>query len=147
MEWRRLAEDGVDMKVTAVQAATLLGISERTVRRRIAVGRLPACKVASNRYEVELEDVLEHKKDVLEHKKDQLAELHARMDRLEAHLTRIECLLETLANASTLKDTEAHALSEGDYDAPVYAQRAEGAPGHGSGRGDGSAPEQSCIGH
>ncbi len=43
--------------VTATQAASLLGLSERTIRRRIAAGQLPARRVASNRFAIKVQDL------------------------------------------------------------------------------------------
>jgi excisionase family DNA binding protein len=41
--------DATERLVTAVDAARLLGVSERTVRRRIAAGTLPSVKVGTSR--------------------------------------------------------------------------------------------------
>ena len=41
--------DAAERLVTAVEAARLLGVSERTVRRRIAAGTLPSVKVGTSR--------------------------------------------------------------------------------------------------
>lgn len=43
--------------VTATQAASLLGLSERTIRRRIAAGQLPARRVAPNRFAIKVQDL------------------------------------------------------------------------------------------
>lgn len=44
-------------EVTATQAALLSGVSERTIRRRIAAGQLPARRVAPNRFAIKIEDL------------------------------------------------------------------------------------------
>lgn len=44
-------------EVTATQAASLSGVSERTIRRRIAAGQLPARRVAPNRFAIKIEDL------------------------------------------------------------------------------------------
>lgn len=44
-------------EVTATQAASLSGVSERTIRRRIAAGELPARRVAPNRFAIRVEDL------------------------------------------------------------------------------------------
>ena len=41
-------------EVTATQAAALTGLSERTIRRRIAAGKLPARHVAPNRFAIDV---------------------------------------------------------------------------------------------
>lgn len=40
--------------MTAVQIAAEIGVSERTVRRAIAAGRLPFVKLHSRRYDIDL---------------------------------------------------------------------------------------------
>lgn len=42
----------MDWEVTATQAAQLTGLSERTIRRRILSGALPARRVRANRYAI-----------------------------------------------------------------------------------------------
>jgi helix-turn-helix protein len=44
-------------EVTAAQAAGLTGLSERTIRRKIASGDLPARHVARNRYAIRVRDL------------------------------------------------------------------------------------------
>lgn len=44
-------------EVTAAQAAALTGRSERTIRRKIAAGELPARRVAPNRFAINLRDL------------------------------------------------------------------------------------------
>lgn len=43
--------------ITAAQAATLTGYSERTIRRKIASGELPARRVATNRFAIDVRDL------------------------------------------------------------------------------------------
>jgi excisionase family DNA binding protein len=44
-------------EVTASQAAALTGLSERTIRRKIAAGEIPARHVASNRFAIKVADL------------------------------------------------------------------------------------------
>jgi len=44
-------------EVTAAQAAGLTGLSERTIRRKIASGAIPARHVARNRYAIRVRDL------------------------------------------------------------------------------------------
>lgn len=44
-------------EVTAAQAALLSGLSERTIRRRILSGQLPARRLTANRYAIRIEDL------------------------------------------------------------------------------------------
>jgi hypothetical protein len=44
-------------EVTAAQAAGLTGLSERTIRRKIAAGDIPARHVARNRYAIRVRDL------------------------------------------------------------------------------------------
>lgn len=47
----------MEWEVTAAQAAKLTGLSERTIRRRIVSGALPARRIASNRYAIRVRDL------------------------------------------------------------------------------------------
>lgn len=47
-------------EVTAAQAAALTGLSERTIRRRILAGQIPARRLSANRFAIRVED-LPHK--------------------------------------------------------------------------------------
>ncbi len=47
----------MDEIVTAAQAAQLTGLSERTIRRRIAANEIPAHHVARNRYAIRVQDL------------------------------------------------------------------------------------------
>lgn len=44
-------------EVTAARAALLLGLSERTIRRRIAAGEIPARRIAANRFAINVHDL------------------------------------------------------------------------------------------
>ena len=44
-------------KITAARAATLTGYSERTIRRKIASGELPARRIAANRFAIDVRDL------------------------------------------------------------------------------------------
>lgn len=74
-------------EVTATEAATLTGLSERTIRRKIVSGEIPARHVAKNRYAIRVRDLplrtmtppmdariqaLEHRVRLLELRLDQL---------------------------------------------------------------------------
>lgn len=61
--------------VSARQAAAILGVNERTVRRWITAGRVPARKVAINRYAIDLDALPD----------DTLISLLRRIEALEAH--------------------------------------------------------------
>jgi excisionase family DNA binding protein len=47
----------MDEEVSAAQAAQLTGLSERTIRRRIAANEIPARHVARNRYAIRVQDL------------------------------------------------------------------------------------------
>lgn len=47
----------MEEEVTAAQAAQLTGLSERTIRRRIAAREIPARHVARNRYAIRIQDL------------------------------------------------------------------------------------------
>src|SRR5215831_16055664 len=80
---------GTMEEVTASQAATLTGLSERTIRRKIASGEIPARHVAPNRYAINVahlpvrqpSDVLLTRIEELEHRV-RLLELRLRPQRL-----------------------------------------------------------------
>jgi excisionase family DNA binding protein len=70
-------------EITAAQAATLTGLSERTIRRKIASGLLPARRLATNRYAIRVADLqmsrpfeaLASRVEALEHRLDTLEDL------------------------------------------------------------------------
>ena len=67
--------------VTATQAASLLGLSERTIRRRIAAGQLPARRVAPNRFAIKVQDLPLH---------HGFADLASRLEALERRVATLE---------------------------------------------------------
>lgn len=82
--------------VTATQAASLLGLSERTIRRRIAAGELPARRIAPNRFAIKVQDLpLQHG----------FADLATRLEALERRVAALElwqrALLMQRATAAT----------------------------------------------
>ena len=67
--------------VTATQAASLVGLSERTIRRRIAAGQLPARRIAANRFAIKVQDLpLQHG----------FADIASRLDALERRVATLE---------------------------------------------------------
>lgn len=52
-------------EVSAAQAAVLTGFSERTIRRKIASGKLPARRIGPNRFAIAVED-LPRRRDINE---------------------------------------------------------------------------------
>jgi excisionase family DNA binding protein len=70
-------------EITAAQAATLTGMSERTIRRKIASGVLPARRLATNRYAIRVADLqmsrpfeaLTTRVEAVEHRLDSLEAL------------------------------------------------------------------------
>jgi predicted site-specific integrase-resolvase len=47
----------MEEEVTATQAALMSGLSERTIRRKIAAGQIPARRLAANRFAIRVSDV------------------------------------------------------------------------------------------
>jgi hypothetical protein len=82
-------------EVTAAQAAGLTGLSERTIRRRIAAGMIPARHVAPNRYAINVRDLPVH------HSADELA---ARIEALEHRVRLIELRQAALLATSPAAD-------------------------------------------
>lgn len=74
-------------EVTATQAAVLTGLSERTIRRRIASGALPARHVAPNRFAIEVRHLPHERPD---------GKIAARLDLLERRVRLLETQLRTL---------------------------------------------------
>lgn len=68
-------------QVTAAQAATLTGLSERTIRRRILSGQIPARRIAANRYAIRVEDLP---------RVGGAASVFARLDDVETRLRTLE---------------------------------------------------------
>jgi excisionase family DNA binding protein len=75
-------------EITAARAANLTGVSERTIRRKIAAGVLPARRLRQNRFAIRVADL-----QVL-HPWETLA---ARIEVLEQRLDRLEAGLRVLA--------------------------------------------------
>jgi excisionase family DNA binding protein len=71
-------------EITAAQAATLTGLSERTIRRKIASGLIPARRLATNRYAIKTSDL--HASRPLEVLALRVEALEHRLDTLEAYL-------------------------------------------------------------
>ncbi len=95
----------MDEVVTAAQAAQLTGLSERTIRRRIATNEIPARHVARNRYAIRLQDLPIHRP---------ADELMARLQALEYRVRVLE-----LQQQRILANVDAAAA------APVEAAEAE----------------------
>jgi excisionase family DNA binding protein len=68
-------------EITAAQAANLTGLSERTIRRKIASGALPARRLRQNRFAIKVTDLQ------VRHPWEALA---ARVEALEQRLDRLE---------------------------------------------------------
>lgn len=93
-------------EVTAAQAAALTGFSERTIRRKIARGELPAQRVAPNRFAIDITDLPQRWDD---------RNLARRLDALDRRVRRLEDSLQALLRRLDLVDVEAlaDASSEG----------------------------------
>src|SRR5579884_3962408 len=72
----------MDEEVTATQAAALTGLSERTIRRKIAAGTLRARRVAPNRFAIAVSDL--PKRRGVEALVARVEDLERRVERLEA---------------------------------------------------------------
>lgn len=68
-------------EVTATQAASLSGVSERTIRRRIAAGKLSARRIAPNRFAIKIDDLPLNR---------EFGDLVGRLEALERRVTAIE---------------------------------------------------------
>lgn len=68
-------------EISAAQAAALTGFSERTIRRKIAAGELPARRIAPNRFGINVRD-LPRRRDV--------SDLASRLAALEQRVTLLE---------------------------------------------------------
>lgn len=78
----------MDEEVTATQAAALIGVSERTIRRKIAAGQLPARRVATNRFAIAVSDLPRRRG---------IDALTARIEAVEQRVERLEGRLYPLA--------------------------------------------------
>ena len=75
-------------EVTAAQAAILTGLSERTIRRRIAAGSIPARKIGPNRFAIRPDDLpLVHPFQALVQRVAALEQQVAAIERREAQAT------------------------------------------------------------
>lgn len=82
----------MEEEVTAAQAAQLTGLSERTIRRRIATQQIPARLVARNRYAIRVSDLpIRRPTDEV---MARLQALEYRMRVLELQVTRLLAQLE-----------------------------------------------------
>jgi excisionase family DNA binding protein len=68
-------------EITAAQAAILTGVSERTIRRKIASGVIPARRLGRNRYAIKVSDL---------HVNHPVEALVVRVEALERRLERVE---------------------------------------------------------
>jgi excisionase family DNA binding protein len=91
-------------EVTAIEAAHLTGHSERTIRRWIKAGKLPACQLAPNRYAIKVSDL--HTGESVE-QPSPLALLQAHIEELE---TRQAIQLDTLTQRINTLEGELTAL-------------------------------------
>jgi excisionase family DNA binding protein len=72
-------------EITAAQAAILTGVSERTIRRKIASGSIPARRLGRNRYAIKVSDLqMSHPFEALALRVEALEQ---RLSHLEAQLT------------------------------------------------------------
>jgi len=75
-------------EVSAAQAATLTGLSERTIRRRIAAGSIPARKIGPNRFAIRRDDLpVIYPFQALAQRIDELEQRVAAIERREAHMS------------------------------------------------------------
>lgn len=74
--------------VTATEAADMTGLSERTIRRMIAAGTLPARRVNARRYEIAVADLPARKVDELATLQAEVADLRREVDALKRAQTR-----------------------------------------------------------
>ena len=102
-------------EVSAAQAAMLLGLSERTIRRKIASGKLPARRVAPNRFAIAVRD-LPRRRD--------MNDLARRLEALERRVA----LLEEQQRAQQVPRSSWDAAADGADSADVAAP-ANGAAG------------------
>jgi len=74
-------------KVTARRAADLSGLNERTIRRMIQRGDLPAQKIAVNRYLIDTDHLPPRKRSPI---REELTVLHQEIDALKRRLNALE---------------------------------------------------------
>jgi excisionase family DNA binding protein len=87
-------------EITAAQAANLTGLSERTIRRKIASGVLPARRLRQNRFAIRVADLQ------VRHPWEALA---ARIESLEQRLDRLEEGLRIVGSLREAGQTESKA--------------------------------------
>jgi len=88
--------------VTAAQAATLTGLSERTIRRKIISGKLPAKRLMANRYAIRVRDLPSNLQTVA--LVDRLDDLERRVQLLEHALVQVLAELATPGSISGSPD-------------------------------------------
>lgn len=105
-------------EVTAAQAAGLTGLSERTIRRRIAAGKIPARHVAPNRYAIKVLDL------PVRHSVEELASRIAALERRVRLLELRQAALLAASPASVAPDSaEPEALEPPTAAMPASAIR------------------------
>ncbi len=77
-------------EVTATEAAQLTGLSERTIRRKIACGELPARRIAPNRFAIRVRDLPMHRST---------SEAETRIEALEHRVRLLEIQLEAVLSS------------------------------------------------
>jgi excisionase family DNA binding protein len=105
-------------EVTASQAAALTGLSERTIRRKIAAGEIPARHVASNRFAIKVTDL------PIRRSPDDLV---ARLEELEHRVRLLELQLRSsrLATRAVASNGAASTLRPQGIDGPETPALAE----------------------
>jgi len=104
--------------VSAIEASAMTGLSERTIRRMISRGKLPARYANARRYEIAV-------KDLPTRKISPTHELATRVAVLEERVQRLTQLVEALVGARTLppvaQPSDFHySASGGHSDAPAW---------------------------
>jgi excisionase family DNA binding protein len=93
-------------EVTATQAAELTGLSERTIRRKIAAGALPARRISANRFAIAVGDLPT---------RAQSHELMARLESLEHRVRLLELQLKLEDDGAAARP----AIGQEEMPAPV----------------------------
>lgn len=119
--------------VTAAQAAALTGFSERTIRRKIASGELPARRLAPNRFAIDVRDLpvrwddkdLARRMDMLEHRVRVLEERQRTLLRYAGASGREQAAGESAGqpedSISTLHDLLIELAQETERLSPLFA--------------------------
>ena len=89
-------------EVTATQAASLSGVSERTIRRRIAAGQLPARRIAPNRFAIRVQDLPIH---------HGFGDLALRLEALERRIAALELRQQIMTHAGAEVPVEPAAVA------------------------------------